>query len=295
MTQIVSNPSADREEKIEHAAKILRDSEQAKAVFELVYRGPKQFKTIDDMRKKLGADFNENTYRAANRLAAENILEKNTHNGRDAYYKIGFYTHNRDRILRLSKNPKRLKKYPTKRKVSLSGGESTLTFRTNPQAKQIFIDDIDSFERIRLVKKGDISLVKGFEERKINRGISRILGQPDKKDWGGERNDIFSTSVKFAGKRIASAFALKGKGTKGALTPKKMGKNGDQISRLFEGTAEVHFVVYNDTVEESIHDSMQAHAISKALGREKTIYFCIVDGSDLARLVGAYPENFADE
>ncbi len=291
MTQIVSNPSADSAEKVEHAAKILRVSKHAKNVFRLVYRGKRGYKTVDDMRKEIQG-FNTNTYVAANRLAAENILEKKKYQGRDAYYKISFYTHNRDRILRLSENSKRLKSYPTKRKISVNYGKTTFIFHTRPQVQQLSVDDIDSFENVSSISGGDLVSVKKMAERKINRGICSILRQGEKKDWGGERNDIFSTRVKINGKRTASSFALKGKGTKGILTPKKMGKNGDQISRLFEGTAVVHFVVHNDSVQESILDLMQTHAIRKSIEIGKKIFYCVIDGADLARLVVAYPEAF---
>ncbi len=132
MTQVVTNPSADREEKIEHAAKILRASKQANAVFMAVYQGNRRCKMIEDMRRDISG-FNANTYRAANRLEAENILDKKRLKGKDTYCKISFYTHNRDRILRLSKNSKRLKKYPTKRKILVSHSKSTFTFQTRPK------------------------------------------------------------------------------------------------------------------------------------------------------------------
>jgi len=291
MTQIVSNPSADSAEKVEHAAKILRVSKHAKGVFKLVYRGKRGYKTVDDMRKEIRG-FNTNTYVAANRLAAENILEKKKYQGRDAYYKISFYTHNRDRILRLSENSKRLKSYPTKRKILITHGKTIFTFRTKPQVQQLSVDDIDSFKNICAIPNGNLVLTKRMAERKINRGICNILGQGEKKDWGGERNDIFSTHMVMKGKRITSSFALKGKGTKGVLTPKKMGKNGDQISRLFQGTAVAHFVVYNDSVEESIFDLMQTHAIRKSIETGEKIFYSIIDGADLARLIVAYPTAF---
>lgn len=271
MTQVVSNPSADSAEKVEHAAKILRASKHAKNVFKLVYRGKRGYKTVDDMRQEIRG-FNTNTYVAANRLAAENILEKKRHQRRDVYYKISFYTHNRDRILRLSENSKRLKLYPTKRKTSVNYGKTTFIFHTKPQVQQLSVDDFDSFKNVRSISSGNLVSVKKMAERKINRGICNILTQGEKKDWGGERNDIFSTRVKINGKRTVSSFALKGKGTKGTLTPKKMGKNGDQISRLFEGTAVVHFVVHNDSIQESILDLMQTHAIRKSIETGKKIF-----------------------
>jgi len=288
MTQVVTNPSADREEKIEHAAKFLRKSKQARDVFGLLYKGNKQCKSIEDMRCKIKG-FNTLTYVAANRLAAENIIEKRD---KSTYCKIHFYTHNRDHILRLSKNSKRLRSYPTKRKVTLLREKNIFSFRTNPQVKLISVDDIESFRKVKEISKGDLMSVKKMAERKINRGICNILKQNDKKDWGGERNDIFSTRVLIGGKRTASAFALKGRGTRGILVPKKMGKSGDQISRLFKSAAEAFFIVHNDLIDESIFDLILTHAIQKSIETRKKIFYCIIDGGDLARLVEAYPSAF---
>lgn len=41
-----------------------------------------------------------------------------------------------------------------------------------------------------------------------------------------------------------SGFACKGPGTKGILTPARMGQNGDQIPRLFTTAADVFLVQY---------------------------------------------------
>jgi hypothetical protein len=129
-------------------------------------------------------------------------------------------------------------------------------------------------------------------ERAINEGICKILEKSSKNDWGGEKNDIFGTVI-FVGKRKTAAFALKGKATQGILVPAKMGKNGDQIPRLFESVAEIHVVVYHSEVAESIYDMMKSQAISKSTANgSKKIYFCVIDGKDLQRLVWAYPKEF---
>lgn len=289
MTQVVSNPSADSEEKIEHAAKLLRGSKQSKNVFAFVYKGGKQCKTIAEMQKGL-LGFNKNTYKSASKLAAGNILEKK---GRSNYCKIPFYASNRDRILRLASNKKRLDAYPTKRKVISVGKNTSFIFQTRPKVKHIQIDDIASFSKVKDINGSNVVPVKQMAERVINAGICKILKSNEKKDWGGERNDIFSTNVVIKNRRIASSFALKGAGTKGILTPKKMGKNGDQLTRLFEGVAEVFFVVHNDNIHESIFDLMQTHAIRKSIETTKGIFFCIINGNDLGRLVAAYPDVFA--
>lgn len=289
---IISNPSADKEEKIEHAAKILRSSKQAKQVFIFVYTGKKHFKSIKDIRKGI-PEFNKNTYKAAARLAAEDVVDKKNENGMVFYGKKEFYTYNQRQILRLSENARRLKEYPTKRKFNGASQKNTFVFRTNfPRPRQLTIDNIDSFSKIKNFFKGNLNLVNGMAERTINHGICQILNETEKKDWGGERNDIFSTHVILKGKRFAAAFALKAKGIRGILVPSGMGKNGDQIPRLFEGTARVHFVVHNNTIHESIYDMMLTHAIQKSIETGEDIYYCIIDGRDLSRLINSYPDAF---
>jgi hypothetical protein len=53
---------------------------------------------------------------------------------------------------------------------------------------------------------------------------------------------LYSTLLKIGGKRKAAAFGFKGPGQLGALVPGRMGKNGDQIQRLFQEEADVFFV-----------------------------------------------------
>ena len=112
------------------------------------------------------------------------------------------------------------------------------------------------------------------------------------KDWGGEKNDLYTTKLVFRGKRHAAAFALKGKATTGPLTPRKMGKNGDQLGRLFTSEAQVYFVEYHSKIDEAVVQQMSAYAVARALSGAR-IYYGLIDGDDLARLVTAYPKQFA--
>jgi hypothetical protein len=95
-----------------------------------------------------------------------------------------------------------------------------------------------------------------------------------------------------AGKRYPAAFAFKGPGKTGKLVPGKMGKNGDQIQRLFMGTAEVCFVQYWQDIDESVVDQMSAFAVAKSVATGKKIFFGIIDGVDSYRLLKAYPKSF---
>jgi predicted transcriptional regulator len=287
---IVSDTSANAEEKIERAAKVLRASPQNKEVFKIIYSGGKS-KTLEDIKKKI-KKFNTNTYKAAARLHSEDIIDKKTIKSVISYGKIHFYSSHRDRVLKLSENAKRLKEYPTKRKHSTQIITKTYSFRTRPQAELLLIDNIDSFKAVRQIQSADTKGLTTMPERKANRAICTIINQSEKKDWGGERNDIHSNNLLFKGKRKPAAFALKGRATKGILTLNKMGKKADQIQRLFEGTAEIHFVVYHSDIDERVLDQMQAQAINKSVATGKKIYYCPIDGKDLARLRTAYPTAF---
>jgi hypothetical protein len=265
MTTVVSNPTGDKEEKIHHVAELLRSSSQAMNVFKAVYSGKKTFKSIEDIEGSVDV-FNAKTYRAASRLANEGIVSSKKVGSKVFYGKDGFYTHNKPRILTLANNP--------------------------AQIEQLYIDDTSSFEEVKTIKKGTHPDIHQLQERVVNGGICKILGHAEKKDWGGEKNDIFG-SITLKGKRYSAAFALKGRATQGILIPKKMGANGDQVQRLFETTAQVHFVVYHDKVAESIYDLMQSQAIYKSVASSnRKIYYCVIDGDDLNRLITAYPRQF---
>jgi hypothetical protein len=293
MTTVVSNPTGDKEEKIHHVAELLRSSSQAMNVFKAVYSGKKTFKSIEDIEGSVDV-FNAKTYRAASRLANEGIVSSKKVGSKVFYGKDGFYTHNKPRILTLANNPARLKALPTKRnpRVQVNVAVRNYCFVSKPQIEQLYIDDTSSFEEVKTIKKGTHPDIHQLQERVVNGGICKILGHAEKKDWGGEKNDIFG-SITLKGKRYSAAFALKGRATQGILIPKKMGANGDQVQRLFETTAQVHFVVYHDKVAESIYDLMQSQAIYKSVASSnRKIYYCVIDGDDLNRLITAYPRQF---
>ena len=288
---IVSDPSANADEKIERAARVLRTSKQNKEVFTAIYRGSKRFKTIEEIRTQV-TKFNTNTYKAAARLYGEDIVDRKQIKGITHYGKKDFYKHHRDRILGLSSNAARLRAYPTKRKHAALTVIKSYSFKSRPQAEMLMVDDIESFKAVRTVTSADTSGLTNIPERTLNRAICTIINESEKKDWGGERNDIYSNNVVFKGRRRSAAFALKGRATQGILTPDKMGKKADQVQRLFEGTAEIHFAVYHGDIGERLLDQMQALAISKSAATGKRIYYCPVNGKDLARLRSAYPFAF---
>jgi hypothetical protein len=130
-------------------------------------------------------------------------------------------------------------------------------------------------------------------ETKFKNGIRKILREDwEQNDWGGETDDLYTTKVKLRAKRIPTSFAFKGRATRGVLTPKKMGKNGDQIQRLFRGSAELFIIQFQGLIDQSVLEQMKTFAGLKSVNSATPIRFMVIDGQDTSRIVKAYPEAF---
>jgi hypothetical protein len=228
----------------------------------------------------------------AGRLADQQLVHKAKVGGVIQYSKDRFYAANRQRILRLAENPASLKKLPTKvsPRASSSGPIRVVIQGVKIKVKQLTCDDIDEFAKVKKVKSAPKVRIS---ETAFKKGVQKVIGQPGVfKDWGGEPNDLFTTKVRVNGKRIATAFAFKGPGKTGPLTPGKLGKNGDQIQRLFSAPADLYVVQYHDQIAQSVVEQMEAFAKVNAMHGAKVVSFMIVDGSDSNRLMAAYPRQF---
>jgi hypothetical protein len=153
------------------------------------------------------------------------------------------------------------------------------------------VDDIDSFARVRKIKASQPPVQ--MPESRFKKGVARILGERGTfNDWGGELRDLSSTRLVFKNKRRATAFAFKGPGTKGRLTPGKLGKNGDQIQRLTRCPAEIFLIQYWNEIDDSVLDQLERLVQVKAFFERKPLSYGIIDGQDSARLIAAYPQHF---
>ena len=94
------------------------------------------------------------------------------------------------------------------------------------------------------------------------------------------------------GARRSIAFAFKGPATTGELAPKKLGKNGDQIQRLFLSPAEVFIAQYHGHMGQAVIEQMKAFASLNSVREGKVIWYGIIDGDDTNRLIAAYPRYF---
>jgi hypothetical protein len=154
---------------------------------------------------------------------------------------------------------------------------------------ETYIEMIDNFSRIRGIparrSKPDLSQLRTIPEEAIKSAFAEIIGEPTvPKDWGGERSDLFSSNVQLDGRRISAAFAFKGPAQFKPMTLAQLGKNGDQIDRLFSEPADLFVLQHCHEITPPVRATMRAYA--QQMGRLRL--FCIIDGYDTKRILSAY-------
>lgn len=286
----VADSISNAEEQIERAAKVIGRSPPRRAVFTAVYHHKKKIKTISEIVASTKLPRMRVLQEA--RYLYRHGLVRSAQGKEVAYEKIDFFDVHKKRIIRLAGDRKKLESLPTKRKVIVKLPRSVTIASNGAKVHRITIDDVDTF---RAVKKRQFSgsLPKTISEEQFKRGVQRIIGEPGAfKDWGGETSDLYSTRLKIGGKRKAAAFGFKGPGQPGALVPGRMGKNGDQIQRLFQEEADVFFVQHWREIKPSVIEQMRGLAIAKSVTTGRPIWYGIIDGQDSERLRLAYPGKF---
>lgn len=291
MSTTISNPSADRNEKIVNAINVIGRSFARKKVFEAIYLGKTKQKTVSVILKISGLLNRVRVLQEADTLAQHDIIKKLPErlNNETVYEKIGFYQQNKKTILSAFGNSKKRDNISTRSnpKITLINKNSSTQRKRSYNVSYLTIDDIDSFSIVKKIKTNLKS--KPVIEEEFKKLIQKIIGENGVfKDWGGERNDLYSSRVILNGKRTPTSFAFKGKGKKGTLKPNMMGKNGDQIQRLFSGDSTLYVLQYYDQIDQSVDEMMNTYAIKKSISEQKKIYYCIIDGIDTQRIIKAY-------
>lgn len=286
---IRSNPA----DQIAHVVEVLGRSSQRIAVFKAIYFGKQRMKTVNEIALSTGLD-RVRVLQEGKRLADNQIVKQVRTAGLTGYEKDPFFSAQKKKILGLVKDPVAFASFPTKTRPRAAIPKA-LTIRIPRQqirARFVTIDDIDSFSRVEKVRvePGDYTPIP---EARFKAGVARIIGESGEfHDWGGERNDLHTTRLRLDGTRHLTAIGFKGPGTKGILTPKKMGKNGDQIQRLFKSPAAVFLVQYWGQIDQSVTEQMEEFAKAKSATEGTEVYFGIIDGDDSNRLLKAYPRAF---
>jgi hypothetical protein len=86
------------------------------------------------------------------------------------------------------------------------------------------------------------------------------------------------------GERISTAFAFKGPAKFHPMTNADLGKNGDQINRLFAEPARLLVLQHCHQITSPVRDTMRAFA--QQMGNPRL--FCLIDGYDTLRVLKAY-------
>jgi hypothetical protein len=154
---------------------------------------------------------------------------------------------------------------------------------------EIHVSQIDSFAKVQMIQerstKASLEPLRTISEADVKSAFAEIIGEPTiPKDWGGESSDLFSTRVMLDGQRISTAFLLKGPAKFHPMTPADLGKNGDQIGRLFDEPADLLVLQHCHEVTLPVRKQMRAYA--QQMGRPRR--FCIIDGYDTLRILRAY-------
>lgn len=148
----------------------------------------------------------------------------------------------------------------------------------------------DSFnkaaEQIKTEAKApNLSLLKSISERKIKEALGEILHEDGVPlDWGGERSDLFSSNLSYNGRQYSAAFLLKGPSKFHEMKVADLGKNGDQIDRLFTEPVQICVLQHCHKVSSAVRSTMKAYSANISDLR----YFSIIDGYDTIRLLRAY-------
>lgn len=154
---------------------------------------------------------------------------------------------------------------------------------------EVFIDQIDSFSQVeaqkRATTKAALEPLKSIPEQQVKEAFAEVIGEGTiPKDWGGEKSDLFSSSLVLNGGRVSTAFAFKGPAKFKPMTMAELGKNGDQIERLYTEPADLLILQHCHEITPPVRKMMRAFA--QQMGNPRM--FCVIDGYDTLRLLTAY-------
>ena len=131
----------------------------------------------------------------------------------------------------------------------------------------------------------NLNELKYCSEKKIKEWFAEIIFETDiQKDWGGEKSDLFTTHIHLDGERRCAAFIFKGPSSFHPMTIKDLGKNGDQIVRLFEEPADIYILQHCHHIRNQVIKHMEAFA-SRFFAPK---YYCVIDGTDTLRILKGY-------
>lgn len=144
------------------------------------------------------------------------------------------------------------------------------------------IDEFSSLLEVNLTSANEwTTVMRELPEQFVKEAIASILNDPVKKDWGGEANDHFTSSITLNGRRRTAAFMLKGPARWAPLTHEMCGKRGDQVHRLVMTGADLSIVQHCHEIGAEVR--MTTRMLSNCPGQSRL--HCFLDGKTTYRLL----------
>lgn len=150
---------------------------------------------------------------------------------------------------------------------------------------RVYPSDIGQFSGIDFTSpltQAELDAVLQVPEQKVKHAFAGLIGESDvPKDWGGERSDLYTSRVFARGRQVSAAWLFKGPGHPRAMDVKALGKNGDQIDRLFTEPAELLVLQHCHQIKPSVVGMMDSYAHDARHPRS----YMIIDGADTGRIL----------
>ena len=172
LTDVQSSPK----DQITHAAEVIGDSEHRKRVFVAIYEGKQKIKTATEVVRRSRLP-RIRVLQEAGVLAGNDIVHKTKVQKELAYEKDEFYSQNKEKVLRLAGNREALDKFPTRLNPRHEVSIRITLPKNMVKVKEVTIDDIDSFAKVRDVKLPDTSAMP-LGEKQFKHGLQKSSKNP---------------------------------------------------------------------------------------------------------------------
>ena len=168
-----------------------------------------------------------------------------------------------------------------------SGHAITSPFVPTLELRPEEIEQFAGMDETWFPTKAEFKRMTMVPERTVKELICCLLGEHSvPSDWGGEESDVLSANLLVAGHRHTGAFLLKGPARFHPMKPTDLGKNGDQLYRLFNIPAQIYVVQHCHTIGAAVRKQAEAFALARSFISPCRIVF--MDGFTTARLLRAH-------
>jgi len=145
---------------------------------------------------------------------------------------------------------------------------------------------VDQFAGVgfaRRLTRADLNVLKTISERRVKTAFAELLGEPEvPADWGGEQFDLWTFNrLTVDGQPLRTAIAFKGPAKFHPMRIADLGKNGDQIDRLFQTAADLMIVQHCHAITAPVVNMLRVYAENPRHPRR----YMTIDGYDTHRIL----------